>query len=36
MLSGHKWPSSVEQYRKINLDDQRNKINQFHPLNTIN
>lgn len=31
-LSGQKWPSTVMQYKKINVEEQRELINKFHPL----
>jgi integrase/recombinase XerD len=32
MLAGHKWPSSTERYKRKNIEEQRKKINQWHPL----
>jgi hypothetical protein len=31
-LSGHKWPSSVEMYRRKDAEEQKMLINKFHPL----
>jgi site-specific recombinase XerD len=31
-MAGHKWPSSTERYKRADMDEQRNLLNQFHPL----
>jgi len=31
-MSGQKWPSSVMMYKKINIEEQRELINRYHPL----
>ncbi|MDD3875995.1 MAG: site-specific integrase [Bacteroidales bacterium] len=31
-MSGQKWPSSVMMYKKINVEEQRELINRYHPL----
>jgi integrase/recombinase XerD len=31
-MAGHKWPSSTEKYKRIDIDEQRRLINEFHPL----
>lgn len=35
LMSGHKWPSSTERYKRADMDEQRNLINQFHPLSNV-
>jgi site-specific recombinase XerD len=32
MLAGHRWPSSTEKYKRIDVTEQREMINRFHPL----
>lgn len=34
-MSGHKWPSSTERYKRVDMEGQRSLINQLHPLNDI-
>ena len=34
-MSGHKWPSSTERYKRVDMEEQRSLINQLHPLNDI-
>ena len=32
LFSGQKWPSTTERYKRLNIEDQRKKINLWHPL----
>jgi len=32
LMAGHKWMSATERYKQINLDEQRELINKWHPL----
>lgn len=32
LFAGHKWPSTTENYKQKNIDEQREKINLWHPL----
>jgi site-specific recombinase XerD len=32
LFAGHKYPSSTEQYRRKDINEQRELINRFHPL----
>lgn len=32
LFAGHKWPSSTEQYRRKDINEQREMINKWHPL----
>ena len=32
LFAGHKWISSTEQYRRVDITEQREKINKWHPL----
>ena len=32
LFAGHKWPSSTERYKRLNIQDQQIKINKWHPL----
>ncbi|MDQ3190783.1 MAG: tyrosine-type recombinase/integrase [Bacteroidota bacterium] len=32
LFAGHRWPSTTEQYRRKNIDEQREMINMLHPL----
>ncbi len=33
LMAGHKWISATERYRYAPLEEQRELINKFHPLN---
>lgn len=32
LFAGHKWPSSTEQYKRTDINEQLEKINMWHPL----
>lgn len=32
LFAGHKWPSSTEQYKRSDINEQLEKINKWHPL----
>jgi integrase/recombinase XerD len=32
LFSGQKWPSTTERYKRRNIEDQRQKINMWHPM----
>jgi len=34
-MAGHKWPSSTERYKRVDMEEQRILINQLHPLNDV-
>ncbi len=35
LMAGHKWPSSTERYKRVDMEEQRQLINQLHPLNDV-
>ena len=32
LFAGQKWPSTTERYKRHNIEDQRKKINLWHPM----